>query len=293
MMIVKRFFDLFSNAYMRLGRFHTMSGLWVSSIIPPLAGMLLSKPPVLKMIFLSIVILICGACIRAAACSINDLYDVDVDKQVKRTKDRPIASGELSQKQGLMAFLAFSALPLIVVLFTNITTIYISAIAAFLIILYPLAKRVLHIPQIFLGLTTSMGVLIGYSMVTGNISIGAVMLYCGFVFWTVAFDTVYSHQDIEDDLKANVNSAAVYYGKSSKARIRAFFFAALMFWVSAGILVSLSVWFFALMLVIALMFLIQYKIVNLDNPKSCASMFRVSVFVGFILTLAVLVGVYF
>ena len=128
---------------------------------------------------------------RGAGCIINDLFDRNLDKKVARTKNRPIASGAISVKEAIILLFALLLIGLLILLSLNTTSIAVGFIAVFLTTLYPLMKRITYFPQVFLGITINLGCLIGYAVLTDNISMDAMILYFACGFWTVGYDTVY------------------------------------------------------------------------------------------------------
>ncbi|XP_024023800.1 4-hydroxybenzoate polyprenyltransferase, mitochondrial [Morus notabilis] len=166
----------------------------------------------------------CGALLlRGAGCTINDLLDRDIDTMVERTKLRPVASGLLTPFQGL-CFLGFQlTLGLCFLLQLNNYSRILGASSLLLVFSYPLMKRLTFWPQAFLGLTFNWGALLGWAAVKGNIDPAVVLpLYVSGVFWTLVYDTIYAHQDKEDDLKVGVKSTALRFGDSTKKWITGF-----------------------------------------------------------------------
>ncbi len=160
---------------------------------------------------------------RGAGCVVNDLWDRDLDKMVERTKSRPIASGDITPIKGVtfMATLLLAGLAILIQL--NTTTIILGILSIPLIISYPLMKRITWWPQAFLGLTFNFSALMGYCAITNEITTSVALLYLGGIFWTLGYDTIYAHQDKEDDLMAGIKSTALKFGKNSKLWISVFY----------------------------------------------------------------------
>ncbi|KAL4621552.1 hypothetical protein ACB092_06G237100 [Castanea dentata] len=166
----------------------------------------------------------CGSLLlRGAGCTINDLIDRNIDIKVERTKLRPIASGLLSPFQGL-CFLGFQLLlGLGILLQLNNYSCILGASSLLLVFSYPLMKRFTFWPQAYLGLTFNWGALLGWAAVKGSLDPAIVLpLYISGVFWTLVYDTIYAHQDKEDDLKVGVKSTALKFGDSTKEWITGF-----------------------------------------------------------------------
>jgi 4-hydroxybenzoate polyprenyltransferase len=178
---------------------------------------------------------------RGAGCTLNDMADVDFDAKVERTKNRPIASGRVTRKQALMFLIVQALLGLIILLQFNLYTVVLGAASLLIVAIYPFMKRITHWPQFVLGLAFNWGALVGWSATHGALSVAAAFLYAGGIFWTLAYDTIYAHQDKEDDVLIGVKSTALLFGAKSKPWLAAFFalallcFAAALWHVGAGL----------------------------------------------------------
>ncbi|WCN11230.1 4-hydroxybenzoate octaprenyltransferase [Marinomonas mediterranea] len=151
---------------------------------------------------------------RSAGCVINDYADRKVDGHVERTKNRPLPSGRVSEKEALVLFAVLAVLSFILVLFTDLQTIALSFVGLFLAALYPFMKRYTHLPQVFLGLAFSWAIPMAYSAQGGSLfDVQLWMLFVANVFWTVAYDTYYAITDRPDDLKIGVKSTAILFGQ--------------------------------------------------------------------------------
>ncbi|XP_042057690.1 4-hydroxybenzoate polyprenyltransferase, mitochondrial-like [Salvia splendens] len=161
--------------------------------------------------------------LRGAGCTINDLLDRDIDTKVARTRSRPIASGVLSPFQGL-CFLGFQLLlGLEILLQLNNFSRVLGASSLLLVFSYPLMKRLTYWPQAYLGLTFNWGALLGWAAVRGSLDLAVVIpLYASGVFWTLVYDTIYAHQDKEDDMIVGVKSTALRFADSTKEWISGF-----------------------------------------------------------------------
>lgn len=160
---------------------------------------------------------------RGAGCVINDLWDRDLDKMVERTRSRPLASGAVSVKHGAVFLATLLLLGLIILLQFNMATILLGFLSLPFIALYPLMKRITYWPQVFLGLTFNFSLLMGWCAVTGSLGLQPVFLYIGAILWTIGYDTIYAHQDKEDDLMAGIKSTALLFGAKSKDMVRLFY----------------------------------------------------------------------
>ncbi len=164
---------------------------------------------------------------RGAGCVINDLWDRKLDKQVERTRARPLASGAVSPRQAMVFLGGLLLAGLAVLLQMNPVTVMLGFLVMPLIIAYPLMKRLTWWPQAFLGLTFNFGALMGWSAVIGVIGLPALCLYAAGICWTLGYDTIYAHQDKEDDLIAGIKSTALKFGANSKKWVAGFYGAAM------------------------------------------------------------------
>ena len=150
---------------------------------------------------------------RSVGCIINDIVDRKFDRKVSRTKNRPIASGQVSVVQGLFCSIFLCLIAFIILIQFNFLTIVLALGSMPLAFTYPLMKRYTYWPQLFLGITYNYGLLLGWTSVTNEITMLPFILYVGAIFWTLGFDTIYGFQDIKDDeiigLKSNILSSLI------------------------------------------------------------------------------------
>lgn len=160
---------------------------------------------------------------RAAGCTINDLWDRNLDKKVERTQNRPLASGAITTKQALMFLILLLLIGASILFSFNKTTILLGLLTLPLIGLYPFMKRITFWPQAFLGLTFNFGALMGWSAITGEITLAPILIYIGGIFWTLGYDTIYAHQDKNDDIMVGIKSTALKFGEHSKKWVFGFY----------------------------------------------------------------------
>ena len=160
---------------------------------------------------------------RGAGCIINDLWDRDLDAQVERTRARPLASGEVQVWQAavLLFFLLF--IGLIILVQTSAITIWLGILSLGFVVAYPYMKRITWWPQAFLGITFNFGALMGWGAVTGALDWPVLLLYAGAFFWTLGYDTIYAHQDKQDDEVIGIKSTALLFGERSKRWVGIFY----------------------------------------------------------------------
>tara|TARA_B110000037_G_scaffold47564_1_gene58228 strand:+ start:51 stop:920 length:870 start_codon:yes stop_codon:yes gene_type:complete len=228
---------------------------------------------------------------RSAGCIVNDILDKELDEKVKRTKNRPIASGKISIKLGLTYVVCLCLLAFMVLLNFNTFTIILALSSMPLAFSYPLMKRFTYWPQLFLGVTFNYGLLLGWVCITNQIEIVPIILYIGAIFWTLGFDTIYGFQDIKDDEIIGIKSTSIKFKKNPNLFLiicYLFFIIALMI---VGILMSYNYMFFCFMIIpIIHLFYIQVYSGDLKNPKKCLKIFKSNNILGLIVTLNLLIG---
>lgn len=160
---------------------------------------------------------------RGAGCTLNDMADRNFDAMVERTKNRPLASGRVSRKQAFVFLALLSLIGLAVLLQFNWFSIVLGASSLLIVAIYPFMKRITHWPQLVLGLAFNWGALIGWTATHASLSPAALLLYAGGVSWTLAYDTIYAHQDKEDDVLIGVKSTALLFGANTKPWLVGFF----------------------------------------------------------------------
>lgn len=227
---------------------------------------------------------------RGAGCTWNDILDREYDARVARTASRPIPSGAVSVPQAAV-FLALLLLTgLAVLLFFNGFAIMLSIASLLLVALYPLMKRVTYWPQAFLGLTFNWGALVGWAAVTGGLAAPALLLYAAGFFWTLGYDTIYAHQDKEDDALIGVKSSALKLGGHTRPWLWAFYGMAVALLAAAFGSAGLALPSFAFLALAAALLAHQAAAVDLDDPKDCLDKFRANRFAGLVLLCAILAG---
>jgi 4-hydroxybenzoate polyprenyltransferase len=220
---------------------------------------------------------------RGAGCTWNDITDRDLDAKVERTRSRPIPSGQVTVAQA-MAFLVLQALIGFAVLVQfNPFTILIGILSLATVVIYPFLKRITHWPQFGLGLAFSWGALMGWPAVFGRLDPAAFVLYAGSIAWVIAYDTIYAHQDREDDALLGVGSTAILFGERTKPILALFYSLAVLLIGVAGWLAGAGL-IFALGLTAFAMHLIwQVKRIDISDPALCLRLFKSNRDAGLIL----------
>lgn len=276
------------NSYFSLMRLHSLTGLWLV-LFPSLSGILLASSSFQWKTFFYLILFTAGALLmRPAGCIINDIFDKEIDAHVERTKHRPLASGALSIRKALILLLLLLSFALTILLLTNKITLILGIVSMFMVIIYPLLKRYVWWPQLFLGFTFNMGVLMGSAAIKNQITIESILFYAGCIFWTLSYDTVYAHQDKKDDEKLGMKSTALYLGDATKPWLKRFYLITIMLWLYAGILSSLNNIFFVSLLAIGFIFCKQYKNFDPDNSSQCMYIFKNNSYVGLLLFFGIL-----
>ena len=225
------------------------------------------------------IVLIGAILVRSCGCVINDISDHKFDKLVSRTKDRPIASGQISLREAWLFFLILALSSLCLLLFVPITTIYISMIIAVFILLYPLTKRFLKAPQFFLGITFGSGTIISYSLVSTSFSLSILLLFIGTVLWIISFDTIYALEDIEDDKLIGINSTPILWGDRAIIISKILH---LLFYFSLLLIFYINQFSLLFLVILLLLFCIYFYQNSLVNKGEYLKAFKVNNWVGMI-----------
>ena len=231
-----------------------------------------------------IVLFALGALImRSAGCVLNDLADRKIDAQVARTAARPIASGEISVP-GALIFLAVLLLAsLAILLQLNPFAIALGAASLVLVAVYPLMKRVTYWPQAWLGLTFNWGALLGWAAARGELSAPAFWLYAAGIAWTLGYDTIYAHQDKDDDVLVGVKSTALKFGAATKPWLAGFYGLTLVFMTTAMLAAGLAWPAFLGIALAAMHFAWQIATLDTGNAENCLKRFRSNRFIGWLI----------
>jgi 4-hydroxybenzoate polyprenyltransferase len=227
--------------------------------------------------------LIGAIAMRGAGCTYNDLVDRDIDAMVERTRNRPIPSGAVTPLRAAM-FLALQGLVgLIVLLQFNRFTILLGLASLLVIALYPFVKRVSDWPQFVLGLAFSWGALVGWTAVFGALAWPPVLLYAAAISWTIGYDTIYAHQDKEDDAIIGVRSTARLFGARTKPALSAFYALAVILMAAAFAFADAGPLAFAGLLLAAAHLGWQVVSLKIDDPDNCLARFRANRTTGWII----------
>jgi 4-hydroxybenzoate polyprenyltransferase len=219
--------------------------------------------------------------LRGAGCTVNDMWDRDFDRQVERTKSRPLASGALTQGQALGWLAIQLSAGLGILLQMPPTSQVIGAASLPFVGAYPLMKRVTGYPQAFLGLTINWGAIMGWAAVHDSLNWGVVgPLYASGFFWTLLYDTIYAHQDKKDDMKVGIKSTAVTFGERTKVWLSGFGIANVACLSVAGVMADCHLPFFAGVTAAAAHLIWQVGSVDLHDADDCMAKFKSNAWYG-------------
>jgi 4-hydroxybenzoate polyprenyltransferase len=281
---VDSFAPAWSRPYLRLARLDRPIGSWLL-LIPcwwslGLASVRAGEPVNLW----HVVLFFIGAfAMRGAGCTWNDIVDRDLDAMVERTRSRPIPSGQVSVTAAAVFMAAQGLVGLMVLLQFNWFTVWVGIASLGVVVIYPFMKRITYWPQIVLGLAFSWGALMGWPATFGSLDWPAFILYAGSIAWVIGYDTIYAHQDREDDALIGIKSTALLFGENTRPMLAVFYtlavalFAFAGWGAGAGLVFSLGLLAFAAHL--------SWQIGRLDigNPDLCLRLFKSNRDAGFIL----------
>lgn len=228
---------------------------------------------------------------RGAGCTINDMWDRDIDAKVSRTADRPLVNGDVSMKQAWVFLAGQLSMGLVVLLQMDWNTVILGASSLGLVVTYPLMKRFTYWPQLVLGFTFNWGALLGYSAIKGYVDLPVCLpLYVAGICWTIIYDTIYAHQDRKDDLLLGIKSTAIKFDKDTKIWLSTFAATMISSLITSGVMNHQTLPYYAAVSLVAGHLTSQIATLNIDNPADCASKFISNAQVGFILFCGVVLG---
>ncbi len=241
-------------------------------------------------LWLPVAFFIGAVAMRGAGCTLNDIIDRDLDAQVARTRSRPIPSGDVSVIKAIIFMAALCFVSLLVLMTMNGFTIFLAFLSLFIVVFYPFAKRITDWPQLVLGLAFNWGALVGWSAHTGGLGLSAVMLYLSGIFWTLAYDTIYAHQDKEDDALIGIKSTALTLASDMPMWLTTFFGMTVFFAALAGAFAGLGLGFWLGILAYLGHFVWQLQKLDTNDPDICLTLFRSNRDAGLILLGAIILG---
>jgi 4-hydroxybenzoate polyprenyltransferase len=281
---------LWTRPYLRLARFDRPIGAWLllmpcwwsAGLAAIHAGAPYPNPWHVILFFIGAFVM------RGAGCTWNDLVDRNLDGSVERTRSRPIPSGQVTPKQAFAFMILLALIGLAVLLQFNWFTVAAGITSLLTVVVYPFLKRVTHWPQVGLGLAFSWGALMGWPALLGRLDAAAFVLYAGSISWVIAYDTIYAHQDREDDALIGIKSTAILFGENTQQMLAVFFTAAVALiglagWMAgAGLIFALGLAAFAAHLAW------QVRRLDISDSALCLRLFKSNRDAGLILFAAMI-----
>jgi len=234
--------------------------------------------------------LIGAVAMRGAGCTYNDLVDEDIDASVERTRSRPLPSRQVTRRQA-WGFLVLQALAgLLVLLQFNFFAVLLGICSLAVVAAYPFMKRITDWPQFVLGLAFSWGALMGWAAYYGSLDWPPILLYAGSILWVIGYDTIYAHQDKEDDALVGVRSTARLFGDNTKIWLIRLYGGALILMAVAFALAPAPLPAFAGLAAAGIHMAYQIRVLNIDNPDQCLRLFHSNKVVGWLIFVGLLAG---
>ena len=242
--------------------------------------------------FFYLILFFLGAVLmRSAGCIVNDVLDRKFDKQVLRTKDRPIASGKISVKLSLFYAAIICLLAFFVLINFNLLTILLALASMPLAFTYPLMKRYTYWPQLFLGVTFNYGLILAWTSISGFLNLIPLIFYIGAIFWTLGYDTIYGYQDIKDDEIIGLKSTSIKFKETAKIFLIICYSILIFSLVVGGYLMDFSLYYFLFLLIpFTQLFLYQIKTFDINAPSICLKVFKSNNFFGVLVLMNILIG---
>lgn len=289
---VDRFAPEATRPYLKLGRFDRPVGTWLL-LWPCWWSITMAGPATLADgLFLAVLFGIGALVMRGAGCTINDIADRDFDAKVERTLLRPLPSGQVTLTQAVIWMGALCLIGLLILLQLPSTAIWLGVGSLGLVAAYPFMKRITWWPQAWLGLTFNWGALLGWAAVQDSVSLPAILLYIGGLFWTLGYDTIYAHQDKDDDALIGVKSSARRLGEKTRPALFVFYGLTLACWAASVFHAGLNAFAYVGLAAVGLHFCWQALRVDLNNSSNCLYFFKSNIWLGWLMLAALLAGSY-
>ncbi|MCP5371098.1 MAG: 4-hydroxybenzoate octaprenyltransferase [Hyphomicrobiales bacterium] len=277
-----------ARPYFRLARIDRPIGTWL--LLFPCWWSLAMAAPGWPDLWLMALFGVGALVMRGAGCALNDIADRDFDGRVARTATRPIPSGAISVLQALLFMAGLMLAGLVVLLQFNPFAIWLGVASLSVAAVYPFMKRITYWPQVVLGLAFNWGALLGWAAVRGDLDWAPVALYAAGIFWTLGYDTIYAHQDKEDDLAIGVKSTALRLGEATPAWLAVFYALATALMALAGTLAGLDWPFYAVLALAGLHMAWQAVRTDIHDPVDCLAKFKSNRAVGWLVLAAMVAG---
>ncbi|MEK9677525.1 MAG: 4-hydroxybenzoate octaprenyltransferase [Rhodospirillaceae bacterium] len=278
--------------YARMARFDRPIGTWLL-LFPcwwSLAFAYQDWTEVSRFVWFFVLFGIGATIMRGAGCTFNDITDRNFDGKVARTADRPIPSGQVSVRQAVLYMIILSLIGFIVLIQFNVFAGAVGVASLALVAIYPFMKRVTYWPQFFLGLAFNWGALLGWAAVRGDLQGPALVLYIGGILWTLGYDTIYAHQDKEDDLFVGIKSSAIRLGAGTRPWLFLFYGGAAVLFSVTGWMLGMSWPFYVAMVLAAIQLAWQAWDVDIDDPVDCLRKFKSNRLFSWIFLAGIILG---
>jgi 4-hydroxybenzoate polyprenyltransferase len=269
--------------YIRLARLDRPIGTWLL-LFPGWWAIALAAPAGFWPAWRLMILFAIGAVVmRGAGCTFNDIVDRDFDAAVARTRTRPIPSGAVSVRAAAGFLVVQLTIGAAVLFSLDTLAIALGVVVLLLIATYPFMKRITYWPQFFLGLNFNWGALLGFAAATGTVGKPALLLYAGGICWTLGYDTIYAHQDKEDDVLIGVKSSALALGTATRPALFVFYALALALWTAAAATAHLAWPIWPALVLVGLHLAWQAATVRTDDPADCLAKFRANRWTGWLM----------
>ncbi len=288
---VDNFAPVWARPYMRLARLDRPIGTWLL-LIPCWWSLALAlvagHQPATSMVWLFILFAIGAIAMRGAGCTFNDIIDRKYDAQVARTRSRPIPSGQVSLKAAIIFLGVQCLVGLLVLVQFNYFAVVLAISSLGLVAIYPFMKRITYWPQLVLGLTFNWGAMMGWAAIMAGLELAPLLLYGAAICWTIGYDTIYAHQDKDDDALLGLKSTALKFGDKTQLWLSLFYGFTIILLGLAGLTAGAGYVFFTGLLVASIHLGWQIQTLKIDDSTTCLRLFRSNRNFGFIILIALL-----
>ncbi|PIR39564.1 MAG: 4-hydroxybenzoate octaprenyltransferase [Alphaproteobacteria bacterium CG11_big_fil_rev_8_21_14_0_20_39_49] len=274
--------------YLKIMRFDNLTGKFLL-LWPCLISIGFASDDVIPVMLMLKFIIGC-IIMRSAGCITNDIIDRKIDAKVERTKNRPLANGDMKLYEAIFLLMLLLSLGALILFTLPSTVVLLGTIVVIPIFVYPFMKRITYWPQVFLAMTFNWGALMGWAAVKDSINLTGVLIYTACIFWTIGYDTIYAHQDKNDDAALGIKSTALKLGVHTRKYLYFFYLTTtILFWI-VGILTGSGI-LFHLFLIIGLIHLYwQANTVDFNVRSDCMAKFSSNRYYGMIIFIGVMLG---
>lgn len=288
-MILNKYNSIISHKYSRLMRLDRPIPIALA-VSPALWAVAFASKSWAQIIIYSIIVILGAIVARSAGCILNDIADRHLDSKVERTKNRPLASGEISLKEAYIILAILGTIGIGMLATLPLIALVVGILFIPLIAIYPYMKRVTYYPQVFLGFVYPAGAIIGWLAVSPKFSVIQASLYIASILWVVGFDTIYGHQDKADDEKIGIKSLSIKLGDKTQSVVWSLYRIMMIFIAVIGLNCHMNFLFYGVM-ALALYYLYwQTATLDINNPADCKEKFESNLHIGLIIWVGILIG---